>query len=69
MLPWDEWGRMKQSYQGKTGPDYDELLDKVAAVCAADDTSEIVDLYSLDDVRAPAGSPATTIPPLCRSAL
>ena len=55
MLPWDEWGRMKQSYQGKTGPDYDELLDKVAAVCAADDTSEIVDLYSLDELRAPAG--------------
>ena len=27
MLPWDEWGRMTASYQGKTGPDYDALMD------------------------------------------
>jgi hypothetical protein len=32
MLPWDEWGRMDASYQGQTGPDYDELLDTIADV-------------------------------------
>jgi hypothetical protein len=36
MLPWDEWGRMTASYQGKTGPDYDRLIDTIASVCASD---------------------------------
>jgi hypothetical protein len=36
-LPWDEWGRMAASYQGKTGPDYDVLIDTIAAVCITDD--------------------------------
>ena len=26
-LPWDEWGRITEAYQGRTGPGYDELLD------------------------------------------
>ncbi len=30
MLPWDHWGRMMASYSGATGPDYDELMDRVA---------------------------------------
>lgn len=30
---WDEWGRMTEAYDGKTGEDYDELLDQLAAVC------------------------------------
>ena len=34
-LPWDEWGRMTESYRGATGAEYDELIDNVAAVCAA----------------------------------
>lgn len=34
MLPWDEWGRMTDSYQGRTGPDYDRLMDAIATVCA-----------------------------------
>ena len=35
VLPWDEWGRKTAVYAGETGVDYDELLDTVAAVCAA----------------------------------
>jgi transglutaminase superfamily protein len=31
-LPWDEWGRMEASYKGETGADYDELMDRIAAV-------------------------------------
>ncbi|MFI6076422.1 hypothetical protein ACIA5C_33260 [Actinoplanes sp. NPDC051343] len=31
-LPWDEWGRMEASYQGETGADYDELMDRISAV-------------------------------------
>lgn len=54
MLPWDEWGRMGASYHGETGPDYDELLDTVAAVCADDDRSAVGDLYGCDELRVPA---------------
>jgi hypothetical protein len=45
MLPWDEWGRMTEAYAGETGPDYDDLLDDVAAVLVADDTSAAAALY------------------------
>ncbi len=30
-LPWDERGWMTEAYEGRTGPDYDELLDTLAA--------------------------------------
>jgi transglutaminase-like putative cysteine protease len=53
MLPWDEWGRMDASYKGQTGADYDELLDTVADVCAADDLSATADLYARDELRVP----------------
>lgn len=53
MLPWDEWGRMTDAYDGKTGTDYDALLDEVAAVCAADDTTAIAELYEAEDLRVP----------------
>lgn len=39
---------------GRTGPDYDELLDAVAAVCAADDLRAIAELYEHDDLKVPA---------------
>ncbi|MFF0659453.1 transglutaminase domain-containing protein [Micromonospora tulbaghiae] len=55
MLPWDEWGRMDISYQGKTGPDYDALIDTIAAVCASDDHGAIADLYVREDLAVPAG--------------
>jgi hypothetical protein len=54
MLPWDEWGRMTAAYRGETGEDYDELLDEIAAVCAADDPAAVVGLYAHDDLRVPA---------------
>jgi hypothetical protein len=53
MLPWDEWGRMDASYKGQTGADYDELLDTIADVCAADDPSAVADLYARDELRVP----------------
>jgi transglutaminase-like putative cysteine protease len=53
MLPWDEWGRMDASYKGETGADYDELLDTIATVCAADDPSAVADLYATADLRVP----------------
>ena len=37
VLPWDEWGPMAASYEGATGDDFDELIDDVAAVTAADE--------------------------------
>ena len=55
MLPWDEWGRMSASYQGETGADYDELLDTIAAACAADDPAAVADLYARDELRVPPG--------------
>lgn len=54
MLPWDEWGRMTASYNGETGPDYDDLIDTIAATCIRDDTAEIMDLYALEELRVPA---------------
>ncbi len=54
MLPWDEWGRMRASYRGETGSDYDELLDMIAKVCAADDPSAIAGMYAIDELRVPS---------------
>ena len=53
MLPWDEWGRMKASYDGDTGPDYDELMDTIAATYASDDKAVIEQLYDSDDLAVP----------------
>lgn len=51
MLPWDEWGPMEASYQGETGPEFDELIDDVADVCASEDPTRVQDLY--DTLRVP----------------
>ena len=53
MLPWDEWGRMTDAYEGATGEDYDELLDEVATACAADQDDDIHDLYQHPDLCVP----------------
>jgi hypothetical protein len=53
MLPWDEWGRMMDSYDGKTGPDYDELMDRVAVACASNDPSVFRTQYAEDDLAVP----------------
>ena len=52
-LPWDEWGRMEPSYRGETGPDYDQLIDRVAAACAAADTADAAALYALPELQVP----------------
>jgi len=54
-LPWDEWGRMAASYAGKTGPDYDELMDTIAATCASDDEAALAGLYASHDLAVPSG--------------
>jgi hypothetical protein len=53
MLPWDEWGRMEASYKGETGPEFDALIDAVAATCAADDPVAIRTLYASEDLTDP----------------
>ncbi len=53
MLPWDEWGRMSEAYEGRTGPDYDELIDRVARVCASDDSQAVTALH--EELPAPLG--------------
>ena len=54
VLPWDEWGRMTASYEGRTGAEYDRLIDTIAAVCAGDDPAAITALYQSDDLAVPA---------------
>jgi hypothetical protein len=53
MLPWDEWGRMDASYSGLTGPEYDALMDHVAAACASDQPDAISRVYGLEDLAVP----------------
>jgi hypothetical protein len=55
MLPWDEWGRMAASYAGETGPDYDVLMDTIAATCASDDEAAMASLYASHDLAVPRG--------------
>ena len=55
MLPWDEWGRMDAAYKGQTGADYDELLDTIADVGAADDPFAVAGLYAREECRVPPG--------------
>ncbi|HEX5495169.1 MAG TPA: transglutaminase-like domain-containing protein [Mycobacteriales bacterium] len=53
MLPWDEWGRMTESYEQRTGPDYDLLIDSIAAACASYDPSAVARLYGSEDLAVP----------------
>jgi hypothetical protein len=53
MLPWDEWGRMTDAYDGKTGAEYDLLLDEIAEVCAGDNPVAVRALYEHEDLRVP----------------
>ena len=53
MLPWDEWGRITEAFEGRTGEDYDLLLDELAEVCAADDPAAVNSLYQHKDLRVP----------------
>ena len=53
MLPWDEWGRMDASYKGESGPEFDALVDAIAATCASNDRDAIRDLYASEDLTVP----------------
>ncbi|WP_449348366.1 transglutaminase-like domain-containing protein [Streptomyces shaanxiensis] len=52
-LNWDEWGRMTAAYEGKTGPDYDQLIDGVADACAKDDPQTLTRLFGHEDLAVP----------------
>jgi hypothetical protein len=54
MLPWDEWGRMTDSYEGKTGAEYDKLMDLVAAACSSNDLATIRAVYATEDLAVPS---------------
>lgn len=52
-LNWDEWGRITDSYEGKTGADYDDLIDRIAAACARDEPSELEEVYAAEELTLP----------------
>ena len=45
MLPWDEWGPMEDSYNGKTGDDFDLLMDELAAATRDPDQADLQRIY------------------------
>lgn len=45
MLPWDEWGPMEDSYDGKTGPEFDELMDQLADASRHNEEAELRRIY------------------------
>jgi hypothetical protein len=53
MLPWDAWGPMEASYKGDTGPEFDQLIDEVAAACRDERTWASQAAYAR--VAVPAG--------------
>lgn len=53
-LPWDEWGRMTDAFAGRTGEDYDALLDELAEACLKDDAGAVAELYRNPAFEVPA---------------
>ena len=45
MLPWDVWGPMEDSYDGKTGDDFDQLIDQLAAAAEGNDEPALRRIY------------------------
>lgn len=54
MLPWDEWGRMTEAYDGRTGSEYDTLLDAVARAAGMDGLPTLRTLSDHPDLQVPA---------------
>ena len=54
VLPWDEWGRMTDSYADRTGADYDHLMDAIAAICAGAEPHMVLEAYRSEDLEVPA---------------
>lgn len=52
LLPWDEWGPMTDSYAGRTGDDFDRLVDRLAAATDDPDGAELEDVYGQLSVPA-----------------
>jgi len=52
MLPWDEWGPMQDSYDGRTGADFDQLIDRLAVATADPAHVGLHDVY--DQLAVPA---------------
>jgi hypothetical protein len=46
MLPWDLWGPMEDSYDGRTGDEFDRLIDQLAAAAQVDDEPEPQRIYA-----------------------
>jgi hypothetical protein len=61
VLPWDNWGRMQDSYDGKTGADYDALIDRVAAACTDPSGSAAQDLYRTPELTVPPAMLTETV--------
>jgi hypothetical protein len=53
MLPWDEWGPMEDSYNDKTGPDFDVLIDELATATGDPSGFDLQPLYAQLAVPAP----------------
>ncbi|MFD8717732.1 transglutaminase-like domain-containing protein [Streptomyces sp. NPDC059629] len=54
MLPWDEWGLMTEAYEGRTGHDYDLLMDAVAETCVGGDAAAaLTGLYAHENLTVP----------------
>lgn len=45
MLPWDVWVPMEESYDGKTGDDFDVLIDQLATACNEHNEPELQRIY------------------------
>ncbi|QNP68730.1 transglutaminase domain-containing protein [Streptomyces roseirectus] len=53
MLPWDEWGRMTEAYEGRTGEEYDRLVDEVARACAEGEPGVLAELSAREELAVP----------------
>ena len=52
MLPWDEWGPMEDSYNDKTGADFDLLIDRLAIATSDPEHRDLQAVY--DQLAVPA---------------